>query len=37
MPIWRPPAHRYTQVATKLIADTKSPLDRLGIEVVPPT
>jgi len=28
---------RYTQVATKLIADTKSPLDRLNLEVVPPT
>jgi site-specific recombinase XerD len=28
---------RYTKVATKLIADTKSPLDRLNLEVVPPT
>jgi hypothetical protein len=26
---------RYTQVATTLIADTTSPLDRLSLEVMP--
>jgi site-specific recombinase XerC len=28
---------RYTQVATHLIADTVSPLDRLGAAVTPPS